>query len=176
MAYKRTKTTRIIAAVLAASLSTACASRQYGYGLETAGVASSGKAVIAHGGVDLTTDDTFSETIFLGSPIYIRHLHLTTAMSATKEPSYEGAITICLKKMLVWERTNAPSPAGIGCGAGIRNLTVDVKSGPHQATTANGDCRTTICAEPHGDNARVFELRLPYKDTKVRIAITEDVR
>jgi hypothetical protein len=164
-----------MSALLAASLSTACASRQYAYGFETADVASSGKAVIAHGGVDVTTDNTFSETTFLGSPIYIRHLHLTTAMSSTKEASYEGAVSICLKKLLVWKRSNAP-PAGIGCGAGIRNLTVDVKSGPHQATTANGDCRTTDCTEANDDNARVFELRLPYKDTKVRIAITEDVR
>ena len=87
MAYKRTKTTLLVTALLAASLSTACASRQYGYGFETAGVASSGKAVIANGGVDVTTDNTFSETAFLGSPIYIRHLHLATAMSATKEAS-----------------------------------------------------------------------------------------
>ena len=40
------------------------------------------KAVIAKGGVDVTTNSTFSEAAFLGSPIYIRHLHLTTAMDA----------------------------------------------------------------------------------------------
>jgi hypothetical protein len=176
MAYKGTKTTLLVTALLAASLSTACASRQYGYGFETAGVASSGKAVIANGGVDVTTDNTFSETAFLASPIYIRHLHLAIAMSATKEASYEGAVSICIKQLLVWKRSNAPPPAGIGCGAGIRNLTVDVKSGPQQATTANGDCRTTDCTEANDDHGRVFKLRLPYKDTKVRIAITEDVR
>jgi hypothetical protein len=42
--------------LLAALLSTACATRQYAYGVDTAGVASSGKAVIAKGSVDMTTD------------------------------------------------------------------------------------------------------------------------
>jgi hypothetical protein len=175
MAIQRTKSALLVSALLAASLSTACASRQYGYGFETAGVASSGKALIAKGGVDVTTDSTFSETAFLGSPIYIRHLHLTTAMGAVKKASYEGAVSICIKKLLVWNRSNASPPAGTGCGAGIRDLTVEVKSGPQQATTANGDCRTTDCTVANDDHGRVFELRLPY-DTKVRIAITDDVR
>ena len=175
MANQRTKTALLVSALLAASLSTACASRQYGYGFETAGVASSGKAVIAKGGVDVTTDSTFSETTFLGSPIYIRHLHLATAMGAIKKASYEGAVSICIKKLLVWKRSNASPPAGTGCGAGIRDLTVEIKAGPQQATTANGDCRTSDCTAANDDHGRVFELRLPY-DTKVRIAITEDVR
>ena len=93
-------------------------------------VASSGKAVIANGGVDVMTDNTFSETAFLGSPIYIRHLHLTTAMSATKETSYEGAVSICLKRLTVWTRDNVSPPAGIGCGAGIRDLTCRRQVGP----------------------------------------------
>ena len=176
-AYQPTKTAPLVPTLLAASLlSTACASRQYAYGFETAAVASSGKAVIANGGVDVMTDNTFSETAFLGSPIYIRHLHLTTAMSATKETSYEGAVSICLKRLTVWTRDNASPPAGIGCGAGIRDLTVDVKSGPQHATTPNGECRTTDCTEANDDDGRVFKLRLPYKDTKVRIAISEHVR
>jgi hypothetical protein len=176
-AYKPTNTARLVPTLLAASLSAACASRQYAYGFETAAVVSSGKAVIANGGVDVTTDNTFSETAFLGSPIYIRHLHLTTVMSATKETSYDGAVSICLKNLLVWKRGNASPPAGIGCGTGIRNLTVDVKSGPQQATTRNGECRTTDCTEANdNDGRRVFKLRLPYKDTKVRIGITEQVR
>ena len=175
MANQRTKSALLVSALLAASLSTACASRQYGYGFETAGVASSGKALIAKGGVEATTDSTFSETTFLGSPIYIRHLHLTTEMGAVKKPSYEGAVAICIKKPLVWNRIDASPPAGTGCGTGIRDLTVEIKSGPQQATTANGDCRTSDCTATNDDHGRIFELRLPY-DTKVRIAITEDVR
>ena len=122
MANQRTKTAVLVSALLAASLSTACARRQYGYGFETAGVASSGKAVIARGGVDATTHSTFSEAAFLGSPIYIGHLHLTTAMGAVKTASHEGAVSICIKKPLVWKRSNASTPAGTGCGAGIRAL------------------------------------------------------
>lgn len=175
MANRRTKTALLVSALLAASLSTACASRQYGYGFETPGVASSGKAVIAKSGVDVTTDSTFSEAAFLGSPIYIRHLHLTTAMDAIKTGSYESAVSICIKKPLVWKRSDVSQPAGTGCGAGIRDLTVEIKSGPRQATTANGDCRTSNCTAANDDHGRVFELRLPY-DTKVRIAITEDAR
>ena len=175
MANQRTKTALLMSALLAASLSTACASRQYGYGFETPGVASSGKAVIAKGGVDATTDSTFSEAAFLGSPIYIRHLHLTTAMDAIQTASYGGAVSICIKKPLVWKRSDASPPAGAGCGAGIRDLTVEIKSGPQQATTADGDCRTSNCTAANDDHGRVFELRLPY-DTKVRIAITEDDR
>jgi hypothetical protein len=174
MANQRTKTALLVSTLLAASLSTACASRQYGYGFETESVASSGKAVIAKGGVDVTTDSTFSETVFLGSPIYIRHLHLTTAMGALKKASYEGAVSICIKKLLVWTRSNASPPAGAGCGAGIRDLTVEFKSGPQHETTANGDCLTSDCTAANEDHGRVFELRLPY-DTKVLIAITEDV-
>ena len=144
-AYQPTKTPLLVPTLLAASLlSTACASRQYAYGFETAAVASSGKAVIANGGVDVTTDNTFSETAFLGSPIYIRHLHLTTAMSATKETSYEGAISICLKRLSVWKRDNASPPAGIGCGAGIRDLTVEVKSGPQQRPPLTGNVAQPI--------------------------------
>ena len=175
MANQGTKTALLVSALLAASWSTACASRQYGYGFETAGVASSGKAVIAKGGVDVTTESTFSEAAFLGSPIYIRHLHLATAMAAVKTASYEGAVSICIKKPLVWKRSDASPPASTGCGAGIRDLTVEIKSGPQQATTPNGDCRTSDCTAANDDHERVFELRLPY-DTKVRIAITEDVR
>jgi hypothetical protein len=175
MAIQRTKSALLVSALLAASLSTACASRQYGYRFETPGVASSGKALVEKGGVDVTTDSTFSETAFLGSPIYITHLHLATAMGAVKKASYEGAVSICIKKPLVWNRIDASPPAGTGCGAGIRDLTVEIKSGPQQPTTANGDCRTTDCTAAKDDHGRVFELRLPY-DTKVRIAITEDVR
>jgi hypothetical protein len=175
MANQRTKTTLLVSILLAASLSTACASRQYSYALETAGVASSGKAVIAKGGADVTTDSTFSETAFLGSPIYIRHLHLTTAMGAVKKASYEGAVSICIKKLLIWQRSNASPPAGTGCGAEMRELTVEIKSGPQQATIANGDCRTADCSAANDNHGRVFELRLPY-DSKVRIAITEDIR
>jgi len=174
MASHRTKTALCASALVAASLSPACASRQYGYGVETAGVASSGKAVIAKGGVDMTTDSTFSEATFLGSPIYIRHLHLMTAMGAIKKTSYEGAASICIKKLLVWKRSNATLPAGTGCGAGNRDLSVEIRTGPQQATTANGDCRTSDCTTASGIHGRVFELRL--YDTEVRIAITEDVR
>lgn len=175
MAYHRTKIAFFASALLAAALSTACATRQYGYGVETAGVASSGKAVIAKGGVDMTTDSTFSETAFRGSPIYIRHLHLMTTMGVVKKATYEGAVSICIKKLLVWEQSNATHPAGAGCGAGIRDLSIEIKSGPQQATTANGDCRTPDCTAANDNHGQVFELRLPH-DTKVRIAITEDVR
>ena len=175
MANHLSKAVRLVFTLVAASLSTACATRQYGYGFETAGVASSGKAVIAKGGVDVTTDSTFSETAFLGSPIYIRHLHLTTAMGAVKKASYEGAVSICIKNLFIWKRSSASPPAGTGCGAGIRDLTVEVKSGPQRATTTNGDCLTSDCTAAGDDHGRVFELRLPY-DTKVRIAITEDLR
>ncbi len=173
MANERTKTPLLVGALLAASLSTACASRQYGYAIETADVASSGKALIAKAGVDVTTDSTFSETVFLGSPIYIRHLHFTTAMGAAKKTSYEGAVSICIKKLLVWKRSDASPPAGTGCGVGSRDLAVEIESGPQQATTANGDCRTTDCMSANDDHGRVFELRLPY--TKLRIAFKEDV-
>ncbi|GAC1505949.1 MAG: hypothetical protein NVS1B6_13850 [Steroidobacteraceae bacterium] len=175
MASQRTKTALLVSALLAAWLSTACASRQYGYSIETAGVASSGKAAIAKGGIDMTTDSTFSESAFLGSPIYIRRLQLTTAKDAVKTPSYEGAVSICIKKPLVWKRSNASPPAGSGCGPGIRDLTVEIKSGPQQATPANGDCRTSDCTAANDDHGRVFELRLPY-DKMVRIAITENAR
>jgi hypothetical protein len=127
------------------------------------------------GGVEVTTDSTFSETDFLGSPIYVRHLHLATAMGALKKASYEGAVSICIKKLLVWMRSDAPPLAGPGCGAGIRDLTVEIKSGPQHATTAEDECRMSDCTAANLDQVRVFELRLPY-DTKVRIAITEDVR
>jgi hypothetical protein len=174
MGYHRTRTTLFASALLAAALSTACATRQYGYGVETAGVASSGKAVIAKGGVDMTTDSTFAETAFRGSPIYIRHLHLMTAMGVIKKATYEGAVSICIKKPLVWTQSNATPPAGTGCGAGIRDLSIEIKSGPQQATTANGDCRTSDCTATHDNHGQIFELRLPH-DTKVRIAIAEDV-
>ena len=172
MANYRTKTALFTSALVAASLSTACASRQYGYGVKTAGVASSGKAVIAKGGVDMTTDSTFSETAFLGSPIYIRHLHLMTAMGLIKRSSYEGAVSICVKKSLVWKKGNAEPPIGAGCGAEVRDLSVEIKSGPQQATTADGDCRTSDCTPANDNHGQIFELRLPH-DTKVRIAIKE---
>jgi hypothetical protein len=175
MANHRTKTALVASALTAASLSTACAIRQYDYGVETAGLASSGKAVIAKGGVDMTTDSTFSETAFLGSPIYIRNLHLMTTLGALKKTSYEGAVSVCIKKPLVWKQSNATPPAGTGCGAGIRDLSFEIKSGPQQATTVNGDCRTSDCKAAKDNQGRVFELRLPH-DTEVRIAITEDVR
>ena len=174
MANQR-KAALLVSALLAASLSMGCASRQYGYGVETAAVASSGKAVIAKGGVDVTTDSTFSEAAFLGSPIYIRHLQLTTAMGTVKTASYAGAVSICIKKPLVWQRSKESPPAGTGCGAGIRDLTVAITSGPQQAMSADGDCRTSDCTAANDDHGRVFELRLPY-DKMVRIAITEDVR
>ena len=175
MSHPRTKTAFFASALLAAALSTACATRQYGYGVETAGVASSGKAVIAKGGVDMTTDSTFSETAFHGSPIYIRHLHLMTAMSVIKKATYDGAVSICIKKLLVWNQGNAAPPAGTGCGAGVRDLSIEIKSGPQQATTVDGDCRTSDCTATYDNHGQLFEIRLPY-DTKVRIAITEDVR
>ena len=175
MAIQRTKSAFLVSALLAATLSTACASRQYGYGFETAGASSSGKASIAKGGVDVTTDSTLSETAFFGSPVYIRHLYLTTAMGVIKKASYDGAVSICIKKPLVWDRSNASPPTGTGCGAGIRDLTIEVKSGPQQARTTNGDCGKTDCTAGEEDHGRVFELRLPH-ETKVRIAITEDGR
>ena len=175
MAYHRTKAALLASTLLAAALSTACATRQYGYGLETAGVASSGKAVIAKGGLDMTTDSTFSESAFRGSPVYIRQLHLMTAMGVLKKATYEGAVSICIKKLLVWKQSNATPPAGSGCGAGTRDLSVEIKSGPQQATTTNGDCRTSDCTAANENHGQIFELRLPH-DTKVRVAITEDVR
>lgn len=175
MAYHRTKTALLASTLLAAALSTACATRQYGYGVETAGVASSGKAVIAKGGVDMTTDSTFSETTFRGSPIYIRHLHLMTAMGVIKKTTYEGAVSICIKKLFVWKQSNATPPAGAGCGGGTRDLSIEIKSGPQQATIANGDCRTPDCTAASDSHGQIVDLRLPH-DTKVRIAITEDVR
>ena len=175
MASNRTKSVFFACVLLAAALSTACATRQYGYGVETAGVASSGKAVIAKGGVDMTTDSTFSETAFRGSPIYIKHLHLMTAMGVIRKSTYEGAVSICIKKLLVWKQSNATPPAGTGCGAETRDLSIEIKSGPNQATTANGDCRTSDCTAAKDNQGQIFELRLPH-DTKVRIAITEDVR
>ena len=175
MAHDPTKIGFFASALLAAAMSTACATRQYGYGVETAGMASSGKAVIAKGGVDMTTDSTFSETAFHGSPIYLRHLHLMTAMGVIKKATYEGAVSVCIKSLLVWKQSNATPPAGTGCGAGIRDLSIEIKSGPQQATTANGDCRTSDCSAANDNRGQIFELRLPH-DTNVRIAITEDVR
>jgi len=175
MAKQRTKNALLVAALVAASLSTGCASRQYGYAYESADLTSSGKAVIAKGSVEMTTDSKFSERAFLGSPIYISHLHLTTASGIVKETSYEGAVTICIKKLLVWGRSNASPPIGTGCGAGIQDLTVEIKSGPQQATIANGDCRTTECTAARYEHSRALELRLPY-GTKVRIALTEEAR
>jgi hypothetical protein len=173
MANHPGKTVVFASALLAASLSTACATRQYGYGVETANVASSGKAVIAKGGVDMTTDSTFSETAFLGSPVYIKHLHLMTAMGLIKSPSYEGAVSICIKKPLVWKKGSATPSAGAGCGAEIRDLSVEIKSGPRPATTGQAECQTPDCTAANANHGRVFELRLPY-DTTVRIAISND--
>jgi hypothetical protein len=172
MANNLTKTTLLVAALLAAALSAACASRQYTYGFETRDLASSGKASIANGGISLTTDNGFSEAAFLGSPVYVRQVHLATAMSGPSDASYEGALSICIKKLLVWKQSQSPSPPGVRCGAGVRDLTVDIKSGPQQPTAAKGDCRSNDCADATDVSKRVFELHIPYKDTRVWIAIT----
>ena len=174
MTNRQTKNVLSMSALLAASLCTACASRQYGYGIETPGIASSGKAVIAKGGIDVATDSTFSEAAFLGSPIYIRHLSLTAATGAVNKASYEGAVSICIKKPLVWKRSNESLPAATGCGAGIQDLTVEINSHAPQAA-AGAQCETSDCMAANADARRVFELRLPY-DTQVRIAITDNIR
>lgn len=178
--------------LVAAAMSSACATRQYSYAFETKEVASSGKAGIANGGISLTTDNSFSEAAFLGSPVYLNQMHLATAARGITDHSYEGSLSICVKKALLWKRSQAPSPEAAqsqppspsrgGCGAGARNLTVDVTSGSSrptaaaQATAASSDCQPGGCTDPNnasGDR-RIFELHIPFMDTRLRVAIADD--
>jgi len=168
--------------LVAAAMSTACATRQYSYAFETKDVASSGKASIAGGGISLTTDNTFSEAAFLGSPVYLSQMHLATAARGITDRSYEGTLSICVKKALLWKRSQAPSPGRGGCGAGVRNLTVDVTSGSSrptaaaQATAASSDCQPGGCTDPNNTpgSRRIFELHIPFMDTRLRVAIADD--
>jgi hypothetical protein len=178
------KTSLLTPAILAAAMSTACASRQYSYDLNTKDLASSGKASISVHGASLTTDNTFSEAAFLGSPVYLRQMHIATSMSGIGNASYDGALSICVKKMLVWKRSQAPpsptpAPKSDRCSAGVRNLTVNITSGSSQVTAAAQappDCQSGGCSDGHDGNTRVFELHVPYMNTRVRVAITDDAR
>jgi hypothetical protein len=178
--------------LVAAAMSSACATRQYSYAFETKEVASSGKAGIASGGISLTTDNSFSEAAFLGSPVYLNQMHLATAARGIADRSYAGTLSICVKRPLLWKRSQAPSPEAPqsqppspgrgGCGAGVRSLTVDVTSGSSrpsaaaQATAASGECPPGACTDPNnasGDR-RIFELDIPFMDTRLRVAIAYD--
>jgi hypothetical protein len=178
--------------LVAAAMSTACATRHYSYAFETKDVASSGKASIASGGISLTTDNSFSEAAFLGSPVYLNQMHFATAARGITEPSYEGTLSICVKKTLLWKRSQAPSPEAPtyqapspsrgGCGAGVRNLTVDVTSGSSRPTTvaqakaAPRDCQPGGCTDSNDTpgSRRIFELHIPFMDTRLRVAIADD--
>ncbi len=178
--------------LVAAAMSSACATRQYSYAFETKEVASSGKAGIAGGDITLTADNSFSEAVFLGSPVYLNQVHLATAARGITDRSYEGSLSICVKRALLWKRSQAPSPEAPqsqppspsrgGCGAGVRNLTVDVTSGSSSpmlaahATAASSDCQPGGCTDPNnasGDR-RIFEFHIPFMDTRLRVAITDD--
>jgi hypothetical protein len=178
--------------VAAAAMFSACATRQYSYTFDTKEVTSSGEAGIASGGIFLTTDNSFSEAAFLGSPVYLNQLHLATAARGITDRSYEGTLSICVKKTVLWKRSQAPSPEAPqsqppsssrgGCGAGVRNLTVDVTSGSSrptaaaQVTAASSDCQAGGCTDSNnasGDR-RIFELHIPFTDTRLRVAIADD--
>lgn len=166
--------------LVAAAMSTGCATRQYSYAFETKDVVSSGKASISGSGIALKTDNSFSEAAFLGSPVYVNQMHFATAAHGITDHSYEGTLSICVKKTLQWKRSQAPSseapqsqappPNRGGCGAGVRNLTVDVTSGASRPTTAAQ--ATAASSDP--SSRRIFELHIPFMDTRLRVAIAND--
>jgi hypothetical protein len=178
--------------LVAAAMSAACATRQYSYAFETKDVASSGKASIASGGISLTTDNSFSEAAFLGSPLYLNQMHFATAARGITDRFYEGTLSICVKQTLLWKRSQAPSPEAPpsqapsrsrgGCGAGVRNLTVVVTSGSSrptaaaQAPAASSDCQPGECIDANNTpgSRRIFELHIPFMDTRLRVAIADD--
>jgi hypothetical protein len=179
--------------LVAAAMTAACATRQYSYAFETKEVASSGKASMASGGISLTTDNSFSEAAFLRSPVYLNQMHLAAAARGITDHSYEGTLSICVKKTLFWKRNQAPTPEAPlsqppsssrgGCGAGVRNLTVDVTSDSSrapaaaQATAASRDCQGD-CTDHNNTpgSRRVFELHIPFMDTRLQVAIADDTR
>ena len=176
----------------AAGMCTACATRHYSYAFETTDVASSGKATIASGGISLTTDSSFSQAAFLGSPVYLNQMHFATAARGITNRSYEGTLSICVKKTLLWDRSQAPSPEAPpsrapspsrgGCGAGVRNLTVDLTSGSSlptpaaQPPAASRDCRPGGCTDANNTpgSRRIFELHIPFMDTRLQVALADD--
>ena len=169
--------------LVAAAMSTGCATRQYSYAFETKDVVSSGKASISGSGIALKTDNSFSEAASLGSPVYVNQLHFATAAHGITDHSYEGTLSICVKKTLQWKRSQAPSseapqsqappPSRGGCGAGVRNLTVDVTSGSSRPTTAAQ--ATAASSDPNDPSSRrIFELHIPFMDTRLRVAIADD--
>ena len=169
--------------LVAAAMSMGCATRQYSYALETKDVVSSGKASIAGSGIALTTDNSFSEAAFLGSPVYVNQMHFATAARGLTDHSYEGTLSICVKKPLLWKRSEAPSsqvpqsqappPSRGGCGAGVRNVVVDVTSGSSRPTAAAQT--TAASSDPNNPSSRrVFELHIPFMDTRLRVAIADD--